>query len=330
MNLSAAQLARLADETGFQTNGLEKVLRLLDLLNGIRAHPYLRNRVVLKGGTALNLFLFDHPRLSVDIDLNYVGAVEREKMLEERPKVEQAIRAVCEREGYAIRRAPTEHAGGKWRLGYRTVGGRTGNLEVDLNFLGRLPLWEPTRTDSIQVGAWQARQIPVLNIHELAAGKLSALFSRTAARDLFDAHEILGRDDLEPERLRLAFVVYAGMARSDMREARIEAVGADVDDITRRLLPLLRADLVPARDSVGRWMDGLVSRCRERLESVLPLRERERAFLAALNGQGEISPALLTDDAALQQRIARQPGLRWKATNVREHFGRRGSGDGSG
>ena len=35
-----------------------------------------KNRLVLKGGTALNLFFFDLPRLSVDIDLNYVGKLE--------------------------------------------------------------------------------------------------------------------------------------------------------------------------------------------------------------------------------------------------------------
>jgi hypothetical protein len=37
--------------------------------------------MVLKGGTALNLFVLDVPRLSVDIDLNYIGAADRETML---------------------------------------------------------------------------------------------------------------------------------------------------------------------------------------------------------------------------------------------------------
>ena len=93
-------------------------------------------------GTALNLFLFDLPRLSVDIDLNYVGALEREAMLADRPKVEQAVQAVFSREGFTIKRVPTEHAGGKWRLGYRSYTGQSGNLEVDLNFMFRQPLWE--------------------------------------------------------------------------------------------------------------------------------------------------------------------------------------------
>ena len=77
MRLTAAELAREAATTGFPTEPLEKVILLLELLEAIRSHPFLKNRVALKGGTALNVFRFNVPRLSVDIDLNYVGAVDR-------------------------------------------------------------------------------------------------------------------------------------------------------------------------------------------------------------------------------------------------------------
>ncbi len=58
------------------------------------------------------------PRLSVDIDLNYVGSGDRATMLADKPKVEQSIQAVCAREGLTIKRMPSEHAGGKWRLSF--------------------------------------------------------------------------------------------------------------------------------------------------------------------------------------------------------------------
>jgi hypothetical protein len=48
--------------------------------------------MALKGGTALNLFHFDVPRLSVDIDLNYVGAIERDTMLAENPNSSKPYR----------------------------------------------------------------------------------------------------------------------------------------------------------------------------------------------------------------------------------------------
>jgi predicted nucleotidyltransferase component of viral defense system len=73
---SAQTLQRLANETGMQAGTLEKVLRLLDVLQEIARDPVLADRLVLKGGTALNVFHLALDRLSVDIDLNYVGALD--------------------------------------------------------------------------------------------------------------------------------------------------------------------------------------------------------------------------------------------------------------
>ena len=69
MRNSLERLTLDADTTGFQPDVLEKVAQLLGLLDAIRSHPFLEGRLALKGGTALNLFVFDVPRLSVDIDL---------------------------------------------------------------------------------------------------------------------------------------------------------------------------------------------------------------------------------------------------------------------
>jgi predicted nucleotidyltransferase component of viral defense system len=114
MRISPEKLAAEAEATGFRPDVLEKAAHLLGLLDAVRSHPYLKGKLVLKGGTALNLFVFDVPRLSVDIDLNYMGADDREAMLAERPKIEQAVHAVFAREGFSVRRMPDEHAGGKW------------------------------------------------------------------------------------------------------------------------------------------------------------------------------------------------------------------------
>ena len=75
MNLTLEELQREAAATGFLSETLEKALRLLALLDALRSHPFLRPRIALKGGTALNLFVFDLPRLSVDVDVNYIGGV---------------------------------------------------------------------------------------------------------------------------------------------------------------------------------------------------------------------------------------------------------------
>jgi predicted nucleotidyltransferase component of viral defense system len=301
---------------------LEKAVRLLELLETLRKHPYLKDRLVLKGGTALNLFVFDVPRLSVDIDLNYVGASDRETMLAERPIVEDAIRAVCARVGIDIKRVPSEHAGGKWRISFTTATGRSGALELDVNFLLRVPIWSPIVADSRFVHSSQAVGVRVLDVHELAAGKLSALFSRSASRDVFDVHRMLSQLTLTEAHLRLGFIVYGGISRRDWRSVSLEDVYVDSVDVERQLLPLLRTEKVPTRADVTEWTVRLVSECRDLLSVVLPLRPEEMEFLSVLNERGDIAPELLTSDPVMQETIRRHPGLLWKARNVREYRGR--------
>jgi predicted nucleotidyltransferase component of viral defense system len=321
MRLTANELAREAAATGFQTEPLEKVILLLELLEAIRSHPFLKERVVLKGGTALNLFRFNVPRLSVDIDLNYIGAVDREGMLAERPKIEQALQAVCGRVGVQPRRVPSDHAGGKWRLNFNRVAGGTSTLEMDVNFLLRTPLWPAERVDSRPLGTFRAREIPVLDIHELTAGKLAALLSRTASRDLFDASQLLRGRGLDAAKLRLAFVVYGGTSRKDWRTVSVEEVTVDAAEADAMLLPLLRGNETPQRSDLPRWTKALIADCHDLLTMVLPLTDREREFLERLNGKGEISPELLTEDERLRDILRMHPGLRWKALNVQKFRG---------
>ena len=320
MRFALHDLQRDAAATGFSADVLEKASRLLGLLDAIRSHPYLGTRVALKGGTALNLFVLDLPRLSVDIDFNYIGAPAREVMLAERPKVDRAIHAVCGREDLGVRRVPDEHAGGKWRLTYMSAAGRPGNLELDMNFLLRTPLWPVTPLDSRPLGSLRATQVPVLDIHELAGGKLAALLSRRTSRDLFDTCQLLRRSDLDPAKLRLAFVVYGAANRRDWRSVEVDDVKAEAAELQRRLLPTLHGPGLPAPGAATRlWLEELVTECRDRLSAVLPLTVEEREFIARLNDHGEIDPEPLGADKAMQELIRAHPALQWKALNVRKH-----------
>ena len=56
MKFDAAQITRLARDTGFLADNLEKVPRLRELLIELHKHPFLKDKLVLRGGTALNLF----------------------------------------------------------------------------------------------------------------------------------------------------------------------------------------------------------------------------------------------------------------------------------
>ncbi len=160
MSLSAESLHRLAAESGFRIEFLEKVDRLLQLLQALFSDPYLSGRLALKGGTALNLYHFRLPRLSVDIDLNYIGALERSTMMAERPELEQRIRAISGRQNLALVRAPTSHAGSKWTFratlhsngepnspGAEQMTGYTRPLQPFQLCFGNIPRKMPSRDD---------------------------------------------------------------------------------------------------------------------------------------------------------------------------------------
>jgi len=218
-----------------------------------------------------------------------------------------------------VKKLPAEHAGGKWRLSYTTLAGSPGKLELDLNFMLRVPLWPVVVQDSKPLGSLIARRVPVLELHELAAGKLAALCSRSASRDLFDTRELLRRPGLDRDRLRLAFYAYGGMNRLDWRDVRVDEIDADPRETERSLVPMLRANIRPDRPDIAAWTKALVLETRELLETVLPPVDAEREFLERLNEQGEIAAELLSDDEAIVARLREHPGLRWKAQNVREH-----------
>ena len=321
MKFSSSEILPIAESSGFREQMVEKVLHLMNLLNALNTHPFLKGKWSLKGGTALNMFLSEFPRLSVDIDINYIGALNREKMLADRPKIEQSFQAVFSREGFNTKRVPTEHAGGKWRLSYQSYSGQSGNLEVDLNYMFRKPLWDVSLSDSYPLGNFRAKKVPVLDLHELAAGKLAALFARTQARDLFDSRQIFMRDDLDFERLRIAFVVYGGMNRKDWRTVSIEDIDFDESDLTKQLWPTLHSDTQRELISPSDYGRKLINACKNALSVVLPFTDSEQKFLDLLLENGEIDPTLLTSDPLLQRNIQNQPLLEWKVLNVRRHKG---------
>ena len=242
-------------------------------------------------------------------------------MLEERPRLERALMDVCTRVRLSVHRVPGDFAGGKWRLSYEASGGGRGSLELDMNFILRTPLWPVAIETSRPFPGAEPVTFPVLDIHELAAGKLAALLARGASRDLFDARQLLQLGALDTTKLRLGFVVYGAANPVDWRTVSATGVAATARDVEERLLPVLRGDLVPERRQLAEWTASLVQECQASLDAVLPLSENELSFLDGVNDRGEIFPELLTEDVALQATIRAHPALTWKAMNVRKYRG---------
>jgi predicted nucleotidyltransferase component of viral defense system len=279
--------------------------------------PYLRNRIALKGGTALNLFHFESlPRLSVDIDLNYIGEVERSKMLEEKPLLNDAIYKILEQNQFTFYRHPNNHAGSKMVWQYASVMGQKGNLEIDLNYMYRQPLWD-IEWKSPRFKLDKLFEVPVLDIHELAAGKLSALFSRTASRDLFDAHYLLTKSKLSCDKLRLTFVIYLSMTDIDIEGLSPNSIKGDVNDINNRLFPVLRQINLPRKkNELKQWAAKLVIELEEALQMIFPLKIEEKAFINQIRTEGKIEPSLIGADAMLASKILSHPAIIWATKKI--------------
>lgn len=248
----------------------------------------------------------------MDIDLNYIGQQDRDAMLLERPLIEQALEAIFQREGMGVQRIPQKHAGGKWQLKYESVLGGRGNLDVDLNFMFRVPLCPIVKIRSRFVGSRQTGDVLILDAHELGAGKLAALFGRQASRDLFDAHQLLTKHALNLDQLRLVSLIYSGMGSSDWRKVSAEEISFEKQELQMQLIPVFNRKFLKVQSDWLVWTNQLLNGCRQALCALFPLLENEREFLDKLHDHRVLEASLLTTDEDMIGKINSHPLLKWK------------------
>ncbi len=317
-----ATVLQLAAASGFRPETLEKVLRLGEMLGDVGGHALLGDRLALKGGTALNLLFPDPPRLSVDLDFNYVGSEDRETMRAERPLVERAIGDIARFRGYRLQWSPEEHAGRKVHLLYRGVAGVADRIEIDLNFMFRVPLAPVLRRTLWQPGEIARPTALVVADEEIAAGKLCATLARALPRDLFDTLRLpaLLGERWATTAFRRLFVALAGLLDHPLHaydERRLARVTDAI--VASQLAPVLAAGTQPSARELreAAW---------EVLAPLLALDEAAREYSDRLQ-RGELALALLfPDDPETAARLARHPVLLWKQQNAAGHQARRGAG----
>jgi len=319
--ITLARLRETAARSGFRAEPLEKVLRLLEILERLDRHDISNGRWVLKGGTALNLFYLALPRLSIDIDVNFTGVEQAEDLPPARGSFERALAACCERAGCSIRRSPSEHAGGKFRLRFASLFGGTQNLEVDVSYVARVPLLAVERRRLASPELDSDCEAACLSLEELAAGKFAALTARGAARDYFDAVSVVrfDRTVLESPGFRVAFVCQAAASRKDFRTTAQPAPAPSPREVERELIPLLRVEGDGVRTDGTKLADDFARELGPVLNRLLRWSAKERTFLDRFLDRGEIEPDLLTEDPRMQMRIDKQPMLLWKQMHVRAH-----------
>jgi predicted nucleotidyltransferase component of viral defense system len=313
MTISRETLLEVARETQFQPNVTEKVLHLLAFLNEMIQHPQLSGKFVLKGGTALNLFVFEAPRLSIDIDLNYVGAAQGEDLKHDREIIKKAVQAICKQLALNCQLGSDAHAGMKFTATYRSALGGNDQIQIDINFLYRVPLWPIRLLNSYPIGSFAAKNIPVLDECELFAGKLRALLARSRSRDLFDASNLFSAVS-DPGKLRLALHIYGAMNAKDWRTVSSGDLTFNERELAEQLVPILKN--APSGRNLSSWATDLVASCQNGLRDYFPLKANEIDFIAHVRDKGQIVPSILTDDKNLAAVLLSHPSLLWRCSKA--------------
>jgi len=308
-------LESLAHQYGFIRDNLEKVIRLVSILDYIYRNSRLSNSLVLKGGTAINLVEFAMPRLSVDIDLDFAIPCSREQMLVDRANINDELLRYMEQESYILLpNTKNPHTLDSWVFGYINAGGNRDVIKIEINYSNRCHVL-PIETKRVMIDYLQQISINTLASVELFASKINALLNRGAMRDMYDVRNMIQQglftSPYEQDLLRKTVVFYMTVG-SSMPVGDIPTSFTDFPQlenisfakIRAQLLPVLRRtekfDFVEAKDLVIQW-----------LQQFLIFSPQEIEYIQLFN-QHQFKPEILFEDQNICSRIQNHPMALWK------------------
>jgi len=258
----------------------------------------------LKGGTAINLFVRDLPRLSIDIDLTYLPLQNRKVSLENIEAALLRIQADIERHNRDVlvnqKRAKNQQL-------QKLIVGQAERIKIEPNEVLRGSIY-PSEYRALLPKAQEllgiaVGEIQMLSFEDLYAGKICAALDRQHPRDLFDIYLLYQYEGIT-DRIRSAFIVYLACGPRPMVELlqpnyldqvsvfQNEFVGMTLDPITYDQLMQVREQLVTDINQT--------------------LTSNERCFLLSVK-QGEPNYSLMPFD-----HLEQLPALQWKLINVRK------------
>ena len=310
MQLDRLTLGRMAKELGFVRDTLEKVCRLADVLKFFESDNILSKVIALKGGTAINLTIFNLPRLSVDIDLDYCRSIDREDMLADREIISDRISKYMSANGYTLSpKSKNYHALDSFVYEYINCGGVKDNIKIEINYMLRCHVL-PVQRREVKL-PWNEEKLTVLSVAplEIFASKTVALLTRTAPRDLYDMHNMVKFglfDENEQEILRKCVVFYSAIgAETAPENFELDNVGkVSKQQIKRDLDPVLRKgerfDLEVAQQEVCKY-----------LADILTPTNEEKLFWGDFR-DGRYSPEIIFGDKDEFRNVEKHPMALWK------------------
>lgn len=260
------------------------------------------NRFALKGGTAINLFERDMPRLSVDLDLVVQdGTLDRPKALAEIDLGLKQAKASLERLGFRlVSRSTANGEDTKLEVGRDGIA-----VKVEVNHVMRGTIRAVRRADLVPLAreTLQAEiTVPVLAGDELYGSKLVAAMDRQHPRDLFDVVEMYDHGGLNPAMVE-SFTAYLACHNRPVDEVLFPTEKDIAEAYLNQFVGMTAVEVS---------LDRLLM-ARQRLMRDLPrqLTEGQRTFLRSLV---RVEPDFV---ALALPRLERLPAMQWKLMNLR-------------
>ena len=142
-------IENISKETGFIQSTLEKVERLIRILEWINSDKKLNKLLALKGGTAINTAIFNFPRLSVDIDLDLTENIGKEEMIEQRENIHNLVIQYLNANDYRINmeKSKNVYALDSIVAEYVDIKGNIDNIKIEINYMNRVHILETKKLE---------------------------------------------------------------------------------------------------------------------------------------------------------------------------------------
>ncbi len=315
--LTKKELFDYSQASGFQKDSLEKVFRLIEILKFTSSHPVF-NPLKLKGGTALQLAIFDFKRLSVDIDFDYHSDEDREIMQEKRNEIKDLLIRFMQSQTYSLSpHSKFPYSLDSFIFSYRNLAGNLDNIKIDINYTNRKHVLDPEMF-VLNHSFFDIIEVPILSELELYATKINALIARTVPRDLYDTYLIVKENKIaknDHKLLKSMIVFYLVLSNPDidlkdaLENAKQKITKMTFYVIKKTLIPLLskkeQLNIKEAATIVNAFLD-----------EVFMFEENEVMFVKKANDK-VFDLSLLFDDQVVE-KLKKHPRILWMLKNKDE------------
>lgn len=302
------ELLDIAEKNNFLLLNVEKVLRLTNILNMINSSKWGK-MLVLKGGTAINIFMLDLARLSVDIDLDFTNDCSREQMLTSREELKEYLIAALENEGYKYNdKSRFYHSLDSYIFNYATVSNSIDSLKIDINYSNRIHVLNEIDDNSMVFN--NQVSFKRLDDIELVSTKLTALILRTTPRDLFDLYNLFSLKQYDNDLIRKIALFYISLS-SDFPVSIEELIEDCIRKINNINYNQLRATLIPVIHTKTKYDFELIKEVVVNfIQNIFKLTDEEKLFIDNFNHKQFCQNLLFEDRVKVE--LSNHPMVIWK------------------